>query len=262
VLPEWPSDLPLDRCCTSLGGTQLALIDPATWNDCLVAERLKNLTIIEAQLVRQLTALDAAYPSDGWGTYLRRQRMPARFADIRFSSGERVSEEPPLLWKRIILAGYSSGANQSAFIARLRPLAGLILNSGGGDSEGPPPACGPDLEKEDWDPPLAAWMTDDAIPARDTFVGFRHAEEDVDFSEGWDTDGIPDTEVEVQTNDKEPYHTPITTWDVLNDANRVVRVGEVAGGTLGTDQHGAVLENTVDQANVNVYLACRAGGRR
>ena len=267
IIPEWPSELPLDRCCASLtqGGTPLTSIDPATWNDCLVAERLKNLTIIETQLVRQLTALDAAYPSDGWGTYLRRQRMPVRFADIRFLSGERVSDEPPLHWERIILAGYSSGANQSAFIARLRPVAGLILNSGGGDGEGPPPACGPDLEKEDWDPPLAAWMTDDPIPARDTFVGFRHAEEDFDFSDGWDTDGIPDSEVEVQTNADEPFHTPITSWDVLNDAKRVIRTGAVYDHNVQDatipGPHAAVLEFTVDQANVNLYLACRAGGR-
>ena len=103
-------------------------------------------------------------------------------------------------------------------------------------------------------------MTDDPIPARATFVGFRHAKEDFDFSDGWDTDGVPDTEVVVQTNpeEKNPVETVITSWDVFGGANRVVRVGDVAG----YDEHGAVLENTVGQANVNLYLACRAGGRR
>ena len=261
LLPIWASDLPLQRCCTSLtqGGDALASIDPATWNDCLVEERLENLAAIEAEVVRLLRELNSEYPSEGWANYLRPTLIGS--SDVRSQTGARAPVEPPLFWQRIILAGYSSGANQSAFIARLRPVAGLILNSGGGDGEGPPPVCG---ELDDWDPPLAAWMTDDPLPARDTFVGFRHAEENFDFSDGWNTDGIPNSEVEVQTNPDvmSPPETMITSWDVFGEANPVVRVGEVKGPPVGEDQHGAVLEDTVGQTNVNLYLACRAGGRR
>jgi hypothetical protein len=126
--------------------------DP-NFNDCLETTRTERgfgagVGSVQRELTDLLTALDTDYPADGWGDFL--------------DSG--VPD-----WDKIILAGYSEGANQGAFMAKQVEFKSVVLISGGGNFGVPPPNSMTD--------PLADWLIQPgATPGYDHIALYHEGE--------------------------------------------------------------------------------------
>lgn len=68
---------------------------------------------ITGRLSRALQYLDATYPDEGWGGFIR--------------------ADGSLRWRRIVVAGHSQGAGHSAYLTKEFDLAGSIMFAGPGD---------------------------------------------------------------------------------------------------------------------------------
>jgi len=193
------------------------------------------------RVVEALEEFDQLAPSEGWRDYL--------------TSGPTGLVEPT--WDKIILAGYSEGANQQAYNSRIVPSLGSIYYSGGGDGERPLIAlpstdttCDQvDMSAEDCKTRgPAAWMYPGLTPSQRR-VGYSHSGENCDFTMPFTLDGIPEGE--------QPFHAvkdDITSLSFFDGEARLLRT-DTEDGT-----HTSVAGVSQAMALVHTYLMCKAGG--
>lgn len=110
---DWPSNACTARTVCAAAGANGS--DEA-WDSCLVEERTLRMQEVMIRTRTYLLMLADLAPEEGWGDFLIQQTVGIETVD----------------WSKIILAGFSEGANQQAFNLRGLPAAGAIFLSGGG----------------------------------------------------------------------------------------------------------------------------------
>jgi hypothetical protein len=172
---DWPTE---DCTVRKLCASEEAYLSDVDWQDCVTQKRMDRYLWIVEQTAYALAELDTPLLGRAWGNFLT----------LTPSGGLGVE------WSRVILAGYSEGANQQSFNSRLLPAAGVIYLSGGADAMAPDAAdvldisqaCATlapesDLELGDWVVPMAE--------SRHR-VGYVHTDEPFDVAEAWSASGL------------------------------------------------------------------------
>ncbi len=248
---DWDAPCTARRVCAGDPG---ALASDTAWDVCLATVRLDNMMRIMERTTEALIRLAHDHPSDGWDEYL-----------TTLSDGTRVPR-----WEKMIFAGYSEGANQTAWNTRwLRPHS-AIFYSGGGDVERPVvtpiPGLGcVTLPEEDCSVSApAAWMY--VPPLGDDFVAYQNKYERCDLSGGWTLDHVGIGRITYDSNAitdladfahrprlrREDVHGfPVIDLDTMSDA----KLAE-----LHQKAHGSALEVSYGMLLTHTYLVCRAAG--
>jgi hypothetical protein len=154
-------------------------------------------------------------------------------------------------WSRIVLAGYSEGANQVAYNLRQFDVFGAIMVSGGGDR-------GTILETRnlaDWTtpalptplPPLADWMTPLPESRRRVAMYALQERRPALLNVGWTRSGVPRS-----TADADPGPPYYTSFD---GANRLVHD---CVDCSESEAHASTKDDPALKP-AWMYLACRAG---
>ena len=217
--------------------------DDASWEACLVGERVVRMLDIVDRVTQALLELDGRFPQDGWMDYL--------------TMGASGALQP--YWSKMIFAGYSAGANQSAFHTRfLRPHS-AIFYSGGGD--GARPSVAPSGTGTCWSLPgedcraisPAGWMQ--WPPLSDGYVAYQHVYEACDFTNGWNLDQVGRGEVSFESTD-------VVDVADFGDQPRLERTDVVvpANKTLEQAAHNTALEASYGMLLVHTHLVCKADG--
>jgi hypothetical protein len=229
----------------------LAASDCATaadFNDCLETTRDErgfstDAGSVQRELTDLLTTLNNDYPADGWGDFL--------------SSGVPA-------WDKIILAGYSEGANQGAYMAKQVEFKSVVLISGGGNFGVPPPNTSGD--------PVADWMTQSgATPGYDHIALYHQGEPfAADYPVAYDAIGLGSVTFSRVPEDQ------VTGWPDFVFATRL-EVHDLTAPVNPVnyplcDPHGSTVpdtcldyglgEATYDLLKAHTYLFCFAASRR
>jgi hypothetical protein len=219
------------------------------FNDCLETTRDErgfgsSAGSVQFELTELLTALAADYPADGWGDFL-------------------VASEPA--WSKIILAGYSEGANQAAYMAKQVEYKSVVLISGGGNFGVPPPNSVTD--------PVADWLTvAGATPGYDHIVMYHEGEPfAAAYPVAYDAIGVG-----TQTFSRVP-EDQVTGWPNFVLATRLevhylTTPVDPTNYPRCADPHGSTVpdtcldyglgEATYDLLKAHTYMFCFAGSRR
>ncbi len=158
-----------------------------------------------------------------------------------FGFDEFLTQADEIDWSKLVLAGYSEGANQTAYNIR-QPgvdVAGVILISGGGDP------IQPNNQAED----LAMWMDAPHNVPADRMYALRHVDENQDYSARWTRSGVHEVPVDEDLDYPNPNH--------MNYAN-AHRLEHVLPGLTFAEAH----ESTVGDEMLfpaHMYMACKAG---
>ncbi len=246
----WGATCTARRMCAGDPG---ALASDLAWDTCLAGVRLDNMMRIIDRTTQALIELDSQRPTEGWGEYL-----------TTMSDGTRVPR-----WSKMIFAGYSEGANQSAWNTRwLRPHS-AIFYSGGGDAErpavSPSPGVGcPTLDEDCSNSALAGWMY--MPPLGDEFVAYQNKYEPCDLSDGWTLDHVGIGRITYDSN---------AVTDLADFANRPRLLREDVSGYQDIDldtmsdaqlaqlqeaAHRSAKDVSYGMLLTHTYLVCRAAG--
>ena len=197
------------------------IVDDVAFNGCLQATRNSKFLALSGRLLAILQLLDLASPMEGWADYL-------------------TVGQSDIDWSQIVIAGYSEGAQEAAYITRRVAAFGAIFVSGGGDAAN---QTGDAMEDN-----LAAWMFSPVFTYPGRIVGIRHDGESADYTDGWDLDGIT-------PNIADAAATPAEAYGVFGGAHRLVSYSLVAG----PDEAHSNTYDDPDLFPAHMYLACAAG---
>ncbi len=220
----------------------------ADFNGCLESMRTDrgfgaDAGSVQRELTDLLTALNADYAADDWGDFL-------------------VSGAPA--WDKIILTGYSEGANQGAFMAKQVEFKSVVLISGGGNFGVPPPNSETD--------PVADWLTQPgATPGYDHIAMYHEGEPfAAAYPVAYDAIGLGP-----QTFSRVP-EDQTTSWPDFVFASRL-EVHDLTSPVNPADYpqcdpHGSTVpdtcldyglgQTTYDLLKAHTFLFCFAGSRR
>jgi hypothetical protein len=219
----------------------------ADFNGCLETTRTDrgfsaNAGSVQRELTDLLTALANDYPADGWGDFLN-GGVPA--------------------WDRIILAGYSEGANQGAYMAKQVAFKSVVLISGGGNFGVPPPNSSGD--------PIANWLTQVGATRGANHIALYHGGEPfaADYSVAYDAIGVINSSFARVPEDQ------VAGWPDFGIAARLVVSDLTAPANPVNyprcDPHGTTVPDTCldyglglptyDLLKAHTYLFCFAGTR-